>query len=599
MMKKWIYGLIGLFFIISMFLSGQGAKAEVQANATSRIEGVLVVDVSRSMLSSDPNNLSNEAMKMFVDMSSLKGDKIGVVAYENDVVAKKEIVKIQSEADKQAIKDFIDSLGKYPYTDISTGVAEAITFLDNSHEDGYIPLIVVLADGNNDLDKTKPKTPQQAEDQLAQSVTYAKSKGYPIYVIGLNADGKLNKEALQTIATGTNGKFFETSNANDLPGILSEIFADHLKLKMVPVKDVIATNQFQDITITVPNENVLEANISLISSKAVEVKLVDPAGNEQPIPSERITLSKSKNYSMLKLINPVQGDWTLKVKGSPQDKIDIKLVFNNDLQLKIAPIKDNSKSGKQVKITSFFEDNGQEIVNKELYQSLKATIFVKNLDTEKIEEINMDADDKGFTGEFTAGDAATYEITVKAEGNSFFRETQPVTFAVQAAAAPAETDAGAAEEDASPAKNLAKIPWLYIAIAVFGLLIFGGSASAISSVAKKRKLNRGFSGQIIVEITDEETGVSTEPKVKKLKSFRGEFHLRQLFMLDPEFSETDEITFVPITDNTLLLLNKSGCTIDKAGDLIDAEFGHRLRRNDKLRIRIKELNKSIYIENVS
>jgi hypothetical protein len=51
-------------------------RAEEEVDVTSRIEGMLVVDASRSMLSSDPNNLSSEAMKMFIDMTSIKGDKV-------------------------------------------------------------------------------------------------------------------------------------------------------------------------------------------------------------------------------------------------------------------------------------------------------------------------------------------------------------------------------------------------------------------------------------------------------------------------------------------------------------------------------------------
>ncbi|MBU8914772.1 VWA domain-containing protein [Bacillus sp. FJAT-29953] len=593
MIKKWIY----LFAVFVFILSSAGAyraEAATQMELSSRIEGVLVVDVSKSMLSSDPNGLSNEAMKMFVDMSSIKGDKIGVIAYGNDVESKKDLTRIQTEADKQAIKGFIDSLGKYNNTDISVGVAEALKFLDTGHESGYIPLIVVLADGNNDLDKTKPKTNQQADEQLAQSVVDAKAKGYPIYVIGLNADGKLNKQLLQNIAAGTNGKFFETNNAADLPGILSEIFADHLKLKMVPVKDVTATEEFQDVPFTVPNENVLEANISLISSKPVELKLVDPSGKEVAIPSDNISLTKSKNYSMLKLLNPVQGNWTLKVKGFPQDKVDVKLVFNNDLQLKLAPLVKNIKTGDTVKIEAFFEDNGKKIVNKDLYPTLKASLFVKDSASGKTEEIPLKAGDKGFFGEFKAGDSASYELTVKAEGNSFFRETKPQTIEV-ATTGGKDIEPVAGDVSPSPSKN--SIPWLYIAIAA--AVVFLLAVPSFSYASKKKKENRGFSGQIVVEIMDEETGVSTEPKVKRLKAFKGEFHLRQLFLLDQEFSETDQITFVPITDNTLLLLNKSSCTIDMGGELIDAETGHRLRRNDKLCIHLPELHKAIYIENVS
>src|SRR4051812_19856574 len=151
MLKKWISSFIVITFILCN-ISNISVRAASPSNPTSRIEGMLVVDVSNSMKSSDPNNISNEAMKMFIDMASLKGDKIGAIAYADKVMREKALVKIQSDQDKKDLKDFIDSVQKYTYTDLSSGVQEAVNVLDDSHEPGYFPLIVLLADGNNELD---------------------------------------------------------------------------------------------------------------------------------------------------------------------------------------------------------------------------------------------------------------------------------------------------------------------------------------------------------------------------------------------------------------------------------------------------------------
>lgn len=102
-----------MFAVIFCMINSNYVAAEGEADMTSRIEGLLVLDASRSMLSSDPNNLSSEAMKMFIDMTSIKGDKIGVIAFGNEVESKKDMVKIQSEADKQGVKTFIDSLAAH------------------------------------------------------------------------------------------------------------------------------------------------------------------------------------------------------------------------------------------------------------------------------------------------------------------------------------------------------------------------------------------------------------------------------------------------------------------------------------------------------
>ena len=591
MLKKWISSFIVFTFLLcnSSYLS---VRAASPLHSTSRIEGMLVVDVSNSMKSSDPNNISSEAMKMFIDMASLNGDKVGAIAYADEVMREKALVKIRSEQEKQDLKDFIDSVGKYTYTDLSTGVKEAVKVLDSSHEKDYFPLIVLLADGNNELDPKKPKSAAMAADDLKKAVSEAKAKGYPIYTIGLNANGKLNKDVLANVAESTNGKFFEATSADKLPGILSEIFANHLKLKIVPVDQLVGNGDFQDITIPVPNENVLEANISLISSQPVEVKLIDPSGKELAIPSDQVLLSRSKTYSIVKLMKPVQGDWTLKVKGVPQDKIDINLVFNYDLQLKLSPLaKQSYKAGETVQVRAIFEDNGTAITDKEIYKSMKATVYVKDLDKGNTEEFVLNADAQGFTGQFKLGKSTGYEVVVKAEDNSFFRETQPEKIVVQNSAAAPVAAKPSSTEDEKP------FPWLYVAAGVVGALLLAALAYIVLS--KFKQASRGFSGQMIVEIKDEDTGERISPQFKKLKGFKGKFRLHQLLSLSPEFTETEQIIFKPASGDALLIVNHSDCTIEKGGRAIDAKKGLVVKRNDRLRIIPKKVNKSIYVEYIS
>ncbi|MEH7112648.1 vWA domain-containing protein [Neobacillus niacini] len=581
MFKKTIGILVLFIFIFSL----TSVQAEDSFVTSSRIEGVLVVDVSKSMLTSDPNKISNEAMKMFIDMSSLKGDKIGSIAYAGDVVAKKDLVKLQIEKDKTDLKAFIDSLGQFSNTDISVGLKDAIDTLDASHEKDYLPLIVLLADGNNDVDEKQGKTLQQATDGLNTAVAEAKTKGYPVYVIGLNADGTLNKEVLKNIATTTNGKFFETSSADDLPGILSEIFANHLKLKVVPVDEVVGKGDFQDVTITIPNTNVLEANLSLVSSQPVEIKLFDPSGTEQTLPSDKLTFTKSKSYSMVKMLSPVPGDWTLKVKGMPADKIDINLVFNYDLQLSLATLDSKKyKAGDTIKVEAFFEDNGQQVTNIDLYNTMKATLLLTDLETGQTEEIPLAANQQGYTGEFILGISDTYEMLVKAEGNSFFRETPVQQISV-------EKTAASSEAKVSPEKEAQPFPWTYAGLFAIGALLL---VIFIVIYFKIRKGKPGFFGQIMIEIKNEDTKELFEPKYEKLKGFKGEFNLLQLFKLSQEFTETEQINFIPLTDFALLVYNKSNCKIEMNG--IEAEGDYqRFRQNDTLRIILRDTNKSIYV----
>jgi len=560
----------------------------------SNMDAVLVVDVSNSMTQSDKNKVSNEAMKMFVDMTSIQANKIGVISYTDKIEREKAMIQVNSEQDKNDIKAFIDSLQKGAYTDISVGVKEAVKILDAGRDPANAPIIVLLADGNNFLNKASSRTQADSDRDLAESVKVAQSKGYPIYTIGLNADGQLNRTTLQQIAADTNGKFFETSTADKLPQILSEIFANHLKLKVVPIKSFTSNGQAQEVPISIPNASVLEANISIMSQKAVEVKLIDPAGKEVPLPSDQARLSRSNAYTMIKLVKPQQGDWKLQVKGVPKEKIDINMIFNYDLQLEMEPVTTKSfKAGDVVPVKAALVTGGQKVASPDIYKQMKATLLVSDKTDNKTNEIALTNTGSGFEGSFTIPADHAYELKVKAEDTSFYRETPALV--VDASQGPgAGTTAPQPPATGNPSAESKPFPWMTVVggTALLILLIGGG----LYALSIWRKANKGFSGQIAIEIVDEDTGDKSNPQYKKLNAFKGKVKLHQLLQLAPEFAETEKVIFLPGKNDTLIIENRSTCRIEKAGRVLDVSRSKELKKNDRIKISLTNVNKSVFVD---
>ncbi|KJD41527.1 von Willebrand factor A [Paenibacillus polymyxa] len=592
--RKWFL-VIGIIctMIMTSISAWQPQTANAASPSASKVDAVLVVDVSNSMNTSDPGKIGNEAMKMFIDMLSTQNDKVGIVAYTDVVQREKALLNISSEADKQELKTFIDGLNRGAYTDTSVGVKEAIRILQDGKTAGHAPMIVMLADGNNDFNKTTGRTESQSTQDMAQAVAEAKKSGVPIYTIGLNADGKLNKNKLADIAQQTGGKSFITSSADDLPNILSEIFTSNLKLKVVPLQSITANGDYQDVTVTVPNDSVLEANISIMSSKPVEARLIDPSGNTKPIPSSDVLLSKSKSYSLIKLLKPVAGDWKLQVKGVQQDKIDINLVFNYDLELKLdAPPAKSYKKGDTVQIRSYLTSNNQQYLDQELYANMNAVLKVKDLDTGTTNEVPLTNAGDAFTGSYTIPDEHDYELTVRAEEKSFYRETQPVTISAKAGAA-SGTNTGTTQPT-TPAEKSKLLPLILLGV---GLLVLLVAAYFIWKAVKKA--NRGFVGQIVLEIRDENTGEKTYPQYKKLNTFRGKFNLHQLLQLAPEFAGTDKVVFTPANQDRIVVRSTPEITIEKSGRAVDTGNGLELKNGDRLTIPLASVDKTILLEFIS
>lgn len=577
-----------LIVLLVLPVGGRGVSAAA-AQQSSHIDAVLVMDASNSMKASDPNQISGEAMKMFIDMLSTQGDKVGIVSYTDKIQREKALLEIQSDADKANLKQFIDQIDRGAYTDISVGVKEAVKVLKQGAEKGHEPMIVVLADGNNALDPKSGRTKAQSDQELSQSVQEAKAEGIPIYTIGLNYDGKLNKAALAELSDKTGGKSFSTSSADDLPQILSEIFASHQKLKIVPVSAITANGSYQEVTVNVPNANVLEANISLMSSKPVDVKLIDPSGQSQKIPSSGVLLSKSKTYSLIKLLKPEQGDWKLQVKGVPKDKIDINLIFNYDLELDMAPLKSTTvKKGDTVDINAYLVSNGQKLQSSGLYNNMSAKLIVKDLDSGDTKEVKLANKGDHFEGSYTVEEKHEYELKARAEEKSFYRETKPVTISAKA------SGAGSAQTPA-PTKDEKK-PFPVWAVVIGVIALAAVAAAAYFLLGAVRKANKGFVGQMVVEVCDENTGEKTYPQYKKLTAFKGKFNLHQLLQLAPELKETDKVIFMPGKNDRLMLKNGSACMIEKSGRAVDASRGAELKSGDRLSVSLPQVDKTILIE---
>lgn len=588
--NKWLLSLMAAVLLITTWSGGTMPQA-MAASQGSKIDAVLVMDASNSMKNSDPERISSEAMKMFIDMLSTTGDKVGVVSYTDRIQREKALLEIQSEADKTALKEFIDQLDRGPYTDMSVGLDEAVKVLKQGMDPAHAPMIVVLADGNNDLDPNTGKTSQEASDQLEQAVKEAKGSGIPIYTIGLNADGKLNKETLAELANQTGGKSFTTSSADDLPQILSEIFASHQQLKIVPVQSITGNGSYQEVTVRVPNANVLEANISIMSSSPVDVKLVDPAGAEQTIPSGNVLRSTSNSYSLLKLLKPQQGDWKLQVKGVSKDKIDINLVFNYDLELTMDPPPPSKvKAGDTIDIKAYLVSNGQKLQDQEQYGNMTAKLLVKDLDTGDESEVELENKGGSFEGSYKIPQKHDYELRVRAEEQSFYRESAPVKISAKAAAA----GSGSGGKEMTAGEDAKPFPLWPVIIGIAALLIVGAAAYFILGAIKKA--NKGFVGQIVIEIRDENTGEKTFPQYKKLTSFKGKFNLHQLLQLAPELKETEKILFMPGKNDRIILKNNSSAVIEKSGRALDASNGTELKNGDRLRVSLQQADKTILFE---
>lgn len=646
-----MFVLVLVLCLQQLMFPGSLVKAE---QITSNMDMVLVLDASKSMNKTDPERLSTEAMKMFIDMGHVSGDKIGMVAYSDSIVKEANLADIKDTDDKQNLKNMLSSMQLGNWTDIGLGLKRAVEMLDSGHDNTHKPLIVLLSDGKNDPSRDKAAS----ESDLNSALALAKSKNYPVYTIGLNADGTVDKAQLEKIAKDTNAKTFVTNTANDLPKILQSIFADNSKLKVISGGTVQANGDYQDVKVSIPDSNVVEANISMLSQNPVEVKIYDPSSKEVAVNSGNVYFSSSKKYSMVKIINPAKGDWLLKVKGVAGDKIDISLVFNYDLQvtMNLEPNNNLHKNDK-VKISSFVMSDKDKLQDSELYKSSKAVLLVKDLNSNETKEVALESKDLSFEGEYTIPGNSKYELKVKVEGPGFYRESEAITIGgdnrppvvsnkledmkistksskeIDLNSVFTDPDKDTLNYTVSSDKNIAagtingsklilspvKKGTTEIAVTADDgkggtvsqtfqlkvtsilplILIIAAVLLFIIAIVVLKVLTGGpnLVGEIKVQVEDETAGISKSPQFRRLGTFGKKASVHNLMQLDPKYNETEKIVLSAGKDDTLIVKNGSPCTIkDSYGRIVNASKGITLKHNERIKIYLTKCSESIEIQ---
>ena len=519
-------------------------------------------------------------------------------------------------------------------TDIGLGLNRAVSILRAGHDEDHKPVIILLSDGKNDPQRDKTAS----QDDLAAAINEAKAQSFPVYTIGLNADRTVDENQLKLISSETNGKNFITNNANDLPQILREIYAENSRLKISQQNTITGNGSFQDVAINIPDSNNGEANITLLSANPVELKLTDINGNSIRIPSENIIYSKSNRYSMLKLVSPAKGNWTLSVKGNNGDRIDISLISNYDFKtmMGINP-ETNIYKGDKVAVSAYIESNGQKLEQDEFYSTLKATLNVKNLGNGQTQGIEMIRNGNSFGAEVTIPDENSYDLTAKIEGAGFTRESvAKIIGAVNRAPVSLKKNGSItlwtkniksidltkffSDEDKDKmnytvsssslsavnikiTENIMKLQGRKWGASTIMLTAADGKGGSITSQIKinvwfltyllpaglliKRKIARDNispAGQMLVTLKDEETGSTSSDEYIDISDFKGVFSVFEILRLNPAYEETGKVMLKAKDDETLIVTNNSQCTIESGGTEIDASKGHLIKLNDTIEV---------------
>jgi len=137
------------------------------ANAVSdKIDAVLLLDTSGSMLATDPQALRYEGAKLFVNLLR-PGDRVAVIAFDETARVVSQFVAHEDEA---ATKNLGEMVSKLPaagqYTDLLSAVEAARDLIKQQKRPEASAIVVLLSDGKMDPNPKIGTAPFRSEQLL-------------------------------------------------------------------------------------------------------------------------------------------------------------------------------------------------------------------------------------------------------------------------------------------------------------------------------------------------------------------------------------------------------------------------------------------------
>ncbi|MDJ0834026.1 MAG: vWA domain-containing protein [Gammaproteobacteria bacterium] len=280
----------------------------------------IVIDVSGSMVETDPQNLRVPALRMLNGMIPT-GANAGVWTfgrYTNMEVKWGTVNQRWRElADQGAGK--IHSRGQF--TDIERALQRATNDWDKADPNSRRNLIL-LTDGRVDISKNQDLNVASRIKILNQLIPGLQENGVKVHSIALSSEA--DEALLKQMARTTSGSFEIANSAEDLQRIFLRMFERATKPDTVPLVD----NQF---TI---DKSVREMTLLVFRNSDQVTRLIEP---DQQAHSEhqhgaQVNWRNDQGYDLITVTKPRPGVWALDADMDPDNRVmivtDLKLVVD-------------------------------------------------------------------------------------------------------------------------------------------------------------------------------------------------------------------------------------------------------------------------------
>ena len=402
-------------------------------NGNMELDVVFVLDSSGSMAESDPNRVAPDAFKLFVDLCD-DSCGVGYTIYSEKIKESEDITALdQNHLNELRNKIAQMNINPYGDTDIALGLSKAFEIhkASKDFDSKRKKAVILLSDGNTHLIDNS-KSPEQLKKEMDSALTSLSDNDIPVYAIGLNYDGTLDKNETQNIADRTHGKAYEAKSSNELPRIISDIFADIYSINGSQ-KEITKDG---NVEIYIKDKSVFYVNIvirSRLSIDELNPVLLNPRREDVDLGGgdKNIKMTTTGSYTLIKLIYPTSGRWKLHLDNATNEncvvtQLDFYSIF---VKQKITDLDNTIVLGQETQIEATLNKADGVINDHDLIDDISMTTTI----TGGKEPITVDLERQGssFVGSIFLNEEGSYKIITEAKSDKFRKESLPLDLTVK------------------------------------------------------------------------------------------------------------------------------------------------------------------------
>lgn len=369
----------------------------------------IVIDVSGSMVKTDPHNLRQPALRMISGLIP-SGASAGVWTFGRYTNMEVKWGKVDESWRQSAASGAMAIHSRGQFTNIQSALVRASTGWEQP-DPGTRRNLILLTDGQIDISKDAEKNKASRNELLTESLPQLVKSGITIHTIALSDFS--DELLLKRIAYETGGSFEKASSAEQLQRIFLKMFERATLPDMVPLSD----NEF-DI-----DNSVHEMTLLVFNKNDKQTRLIDPDGNIDTFEqhSTLVNWLNDQGYDLITIDKPKPGKWKLDAAIDPDNRVmivtDLQLVVDGipaymtpdrSVELKVELHNKGEKISKNsfLKFVKFYAEHKFQDKSQQLPLELKKSreladkgIYLQTIDkpiAEGIHEIEIHADGSTF-----------------------------------------------------------------------------------------------------------------------------------------------------------------------------------------------------------